>query len=831
MLSITDNQESLQLPPRPVVKPVQRDNIPKLLKDSPRWLVWRYELRGNDKGEWRWTKVPYSPSSDGENWAVGKANDLKTCASFEQAWLAYTDPLDPEYPQLLFDGIGFVLGDGIVGVDLDKCRDKITGQLDAWASEIINTLRSYTDISPSEKGVKVFAHGVKPGPRCRTGHFEMYDENRFFTVTGDSIGAWCVEHRDPELLAVYKSQFPDAKPDAGKTTEGEGATANDEMPTCDFLSPSNLLSLITAPDDDIELWIKASADDKLWKLHLGDWRGDYSSQSEAEMAYVNRFAYWCGPDPVRLDRMYRNSDLLRSKWDERRPGGTVGSNLIAKVLATKETYYDWQRDYRLYRLGAEGEQIAGEVNVVTRPVISPAAPLDAAKMFLADQYHVAGMPSLLHQKSNFFVYADTHYRTMEGSELRSVSWKWLGRCKQLTKKGEIEPYQPNARRVHDFSEALRACCELPVGVESPCWTDGRGSGREVVAFSNGLFDLEKFLRCEPALSSHTPAFFALNCLPFGYDPEARCPQWSGFLNDVLEDDREQIDALAEWFGYCLTFDTTQQKLALLHGPPRSGKGTTIRMLGHLMGGDNSTPITMSHLGSAFGLECLVGKMAGLMGDAHMPSERVTEMLERFKGIVGEDEQIINPKGKPAFKQKLYVRFTIAVNTMPKMPDASAAMRPRLLVLRYRKSFEGKEDAGLDDRLKTELPGITNWALEGLRRLRQRGRFVQPAAGQQLLDQFTRASSPIKAFIEECCEVEVSKDVYVPKKDLYRAWCQWCENTGHKAGSNENFGTNLFAAVPSLQTPRPTIDGDRVYCYQNIKLKEGAAESLDQFKFL
>jgi putative DNA primase/helicase len=214
-----------------------------------------------------------------------------------------------------------------------------------------------------------------------------------------------------------------------------------------------------------------------------------------------------------------------------------------------------------------------------------------------------------------------------------------------------------------------------------------------------------------------------------------------------------------------------------------------------------------------------------------PRCRTTEMLERFKGIVGEDEQIINPKGKPAYKQKLYVRFTIAVNAMPKMPDASAAMRPRLLVFRYRKSYEGKEDAGLEDRLKPELPGIINWALEGLRRLRLRGRFVQPSAGLQLLDQFTRASSPVKAFLEECCEVKVGSDVYAPKRDLYRAWCRWCDSTGHKAGSDETFGTNLYAAVAALDETRPTIDGVRVRCYQNIRLKEGVIDSLDrEFEF-
>src|SRR4051812_18926658 len=142
MVSSNEVCEQTKIPSRPVVKPVLRDTIPLALKELPRWVVWRYELRCN-KDVLRWTKVPYSPSSDGVTWAVGKSTDLKTCGSFEQAWLAFTDPLDPEFPQLLFDGIGFVLGDGFVGVDLDKCRDKATGDIESWASEIISRLRTY----------------------------------------------------------------------------------------------------------------------------------------------------------------------------------------------------------------------------------------------------------------------------------------------------------------------------------------------------------------------------------------------------------------------------------------------------------------------------------------------------------------------------------------------------------------------------------------------------------------------------------------------------------------------------------------------------------------
>lgn len=803
-MSTETNLETVLLPPRPLVKPVKLDNIPAELKTVDRWLVWRYELRQAGRGEWRWTKVPYSPASDGVTWKSGSATDPATWGTFEAAVHAYTDPLDPEFPQFVFDGLGFVLGDGFVGIDLDKCRGKGDGVIDPWAAQIITDLRTYTEVSPSETGAKLVAKGSKPGPRCRTGQFEMYSERRFFTVTGHTLNDAGVEDREAELAALYHRTFP---AEQHAPTRSHNAVEAGE----DHDTPLDLSPLVTAPDDG-ELWIGAGGDSTLVDLHLGEWRNGYSSQSEAEMAYISRLAYWTGPDAVRLDRLYRDSWLFRDKWDSPRAGGTVGSRLIARVLATKDKYHDWAR---LGLLWLEGERVVGEVDFAPPRIISPAAPLEAAKAMLADKYIQDGLPRLIHTKGRFSFYTGTHYRVMEDAELRSTVWKWLGRCRQFSRKGEIEPFQPNTRRVHDVIEALRACCELPAGVEAPCWTDGRDLGRDVIAFKNGLLAI----RGEPVQLPHTPAFYSLNCLPFEYAPTARCPQWLTFLGQVFDNDGEQIDTLAEWFGYCLTLDTSQQKIALLNGPPRSGKSTIVRLLGHLLGGENCTPVTMAHLGSAFGLECLVGKMAGLMGDAHMPSDRVAEMVERFKGIVGEDEQIINPKGRPAYKQKLYARFTVAVNTMPKMPDASAAMRSRLLVFRFRNSFVGKEDPGLEARLKTELSGITNWALDGLRRLRERGRFVQPAAGQQLLDQFARTSSPVKAFLEDCCEVGDTHQV--GKQELYRAWCQWCLATGHREGSDENFGTNLYAAVAHLGEVRPTLGGKRVRCYTGLGLRDGA----------
>ena len=129
---------------------------------------------------------------------------------------------------------------------------------------------------------------------------------------------------------------------------------------------------------------------------------------------------------------------------------------------------------------------------------------------------------------------------------------------------------------------------------------------------------------------------------------------------------------------------------------------------------------------------MVGKLAALIDEGHLGKFSDTSLvLERLKAISGGSEQAVDRKGLAALPSvALKVRFTIALNELPRLSDSSAAMRSRLLVLPYFNTYEGKEDFGLVDRLLAEIPGITNWALEGLRLLRDAGRFRNPDCGRE-----------------------------------------------------------------------------------------------------
>src|SRR5208283_2099412 len=225
----------------------------------------------------------------------------------------------------------------------------------------------------------------------------------------------------------------------------------------------------------------------------------------------------------------------------------------------------------------------------------------------------------------------------------------------------------------------------------------------------------------------TSRFFNAFALDYDFVPSAPEPvEWKDFLQQIWEEDEESIACLQEWFGYLLTPDTRQQKILMMVGPKRSGRGTIARVLKALVGASNVANPTLATLARPFGLAPLIGKPVAVFPDARLSSRPDNAaIVESLLSISGEDDQTIDRKHLPAWTGRLPTRFVLITNELPRLKDASGALASRLVILRFTRSFYGREDTGLSDRLQSELPGILLWALQGWQRLRQRGRFEQP----------------------------------------------------------------------------------------------------------
>ena len=452
-------------------------------------------------------------------------------------------------------------------------------------------------------------------------------------------------------------------------------------------------------------------------------------------------------------------------------------------------------------------------------VLSPRCTLPTAEA-LARELYTRGGDRTLHSYAGVLVeWADNHYRDVEDESIRQRLQPWLHRALRYVfdrKTGGVKlaPFESNPTTVNAALQSVRAHTHIPTTTTMPCWLgkqEGDLPASEILPCKTNNLHIPT-RRIIPA----TPRFFSPNALEFDYDPDPEPPrEWSGFLTQLFGDDGQSIDVLQEWFGYSLIADTSQQKMLLLVGPRRSGKGTIARVLTKLAGPSNVAAPTTGSLAGTFGLQPLIGRTLAIVSDARFTGPGVPVVVERLLCISGEDMITIDRKHIGSVTMKLPTRFIFLTNELPRFGDASSALPGRFVVIRLSQSFYNREDHGLTDKLCAELPGILHWSLQGLDRLRDRGRFVQPASAADAVEELEELSSPVGAFVRDCCTP--GPQFRATLEDLYRAWIVWCERNGREkySGTTASFGRDLAAAVP-IKRRRGTRNE---YFYEGIMLGE------------
>jgi putative DNA primase/helicase len=426
---------------------------------------------------------------------------------------------------------------------------------------------------------------------------------------------------------------------------------------------------------------------------------------------------------------------------------------------------------------------------------------------------------LLHyHRGVFHRYTGGVYQCSEAADadLRAVIYDFLEKANER-RGDDVRVFKPNKSRVDLVVDALRGIAHLSASLEPPCWLDGRPkpSPSDLIPMRNGLFHVPT-----RKLLPHDPEYFALNALEFPYEPRPAAPRaWEKFLNDLWPEDAEAKSTLQEFFGYAITPDTRHQKILMIVGPKRSGKGTIARVLTALVGHANVTGPTLAALGRNFGLEPLIGKPLAIIADARLGGQaEISSITERLLSISGEDTLTLDRKLRTAWTGRLPTRFVILSNELPRFTDASGALPSRMLTLMLKQSFYGREDLGLHDRLLGELPGIFSWAVDGLDRLRGRGRFLPPRSSEDAVRALEDLASPVAAFVRDCCVLAVDRRVKV--ETLYKAWQQWCTTQGRgHVTTSATFGRDLRAACPDVEKVHAKVKEERVYVYAGIDLKQ------------
>jgi len=343
--------------------------------------------------------------------------------------------------------------------------------------------------------------------------------------------------------------------------------------------------------------------------------------------------------------------------------------------------------------------------------------------------------------------------------------------------------------------------------------------KQCIALNNGILHVA----FPPVLLPKTPAFFTLSSTSCNFDPLARCPNWLKFIDEVFGEDDEAKECLQQYMGLLLITDMSYQKLLFLVGKSRAGKGTIIRVMHKLYGEKNVCTPSFDDLAGRFGLQALVGKTVALMGDVKVGNRADVEAgIEKLVSISGGDARDIDRKGVEILAgYRLSVRFVMACNELPRFNDPSGVIAGRSIVLNFEQNFYGREDRDLDDKLEAELPGILNWAIEGLANLRAKGSITQPQSGREILLDFRELVAPIMSFINDECVRD--KAVVSDIDALFHVYKKWCEANGYKPFAKNAFGRALISASQSdgdlaIRCIRQTVGGKKVRRYAHIGLR-------------
>ncbi len=453
-------------------------------------------------------------------------------------------------------------------------------------------------------------------------------------------------------------------------------------------------------------------------------------------------------------------------------------------------------------------------------VPAPSDPMAVARAFVLQHYMGTGGVLLLrHHRNTFLSYDGTRWCEDDEGRVRSQLWRWLESACYANAKGEICPFEPTKYKITNVIEALKAIGHVPESVQPPVWLDASGTitpinAGEIITVENGIFEFGS-----RTLQPHTPELFSLHCLPFAYDSDAPEPgRWLRFLDEIWGDDVESKQAIQEIFGYTLSDDTSQQKMFLVVGPKRSGKGTIARVLTGIVGAHNTAAPTLAGLTQNFGLQPLIGKPLATISDARLGA-RADNMIavERLLSISGEDTITIDRKYRDPWTGKLPTRFVILTNELPRFADSSGALASRFVMLTMTRSFYGKENPGLTAELLAEAPAIFNWGLEGLDRLRERGYFVSPTAAREAQRHLEDLASPVGAFVRDRCHVQ--PELVIEKDALWTAWKTWCQDEGIHPSTKTVFARDLRASVPRAVPGRPRVDGKRIHVWTGIGLAD------------
>ena len=758
------------------------NQIPQELRNRRQWVCWKLIEKEGDLPKKLPTTITGKPAS---------STDPQTWSSFDEALSASSR----------FSGLGFVFSgdDPFCGIDFDGCRNPQTGEIATWAKDWIKKLNSYSEVSPSQTGVKVwvrakfklptgkkravdepeFVEGKKPG-------VEVYDHARYFCVTGQRLSGLLVEPEErhsvvDELADAYFQQRKQSSelntnlsvierarryistiPAAVSGSGGHNATFHVAcILVLDFeLSPSEALILLSEYNQRCEPpWTEKELVHKIESANQqsgerGRLRKARSEEWEKRKGYLDRASEAYTPRKegrgVAESDTERNGGAPHQEPDEaaderaaiqeestiRCPRTDTGNGeLIGRLNGRKVRFNHRTVEWKIFREHVWSPDNNGEVNRLA---------IKAAR---------------------------SRYREAEG-------------ISNPDDRGKEAQWAIASESRQRLDAALSIAKSLaPIADTGENWDENHW----LLGTENGVIDLRtgslRDGRPEDLISKHVNAKF---------DPQGRCDRWERFIAEIFNEDRELIDFVHRAVGYSIQGTITKQVMFVNFGTGGNGKGVFSNTLLTVFGQyGHNLPFSTLEFNQKQGIPADLADLPGkrfVIASESNDGQRLNEA--RVKMLVHGDPITARHLYGKYFTFQPSAKLWLSVNHKPTVKDDSYGFWRSVLLIPFERRFEKDANENLISELLEERDGILAWAVRGCREWHENG-LNPPSNVTNATKEYKAESDPLTDFIEDRCESNETSSAM--SSVLYQEYLDWARKEGIREKeimSHTKFGRNM-----------------------------------------
>lgn len=727
--------------------PYNFNEIPAELKALPQWILWKFEMRNGKQ-----TKIPCQASGE-----MAQANNRRTWSTFATAVKYY---LEGNY-----DGIGFVFSrqDNYIGIDIDKCVTD--GKTNAFATEIIDTLDSYTEFSPSGKGIHIIIKGSLPQSVLGTGRkntkhgLEIYSYGRFFTFTGNRENSNDVYDRTDELAEVFEQYFDDSD------IQGRVNLAEFEK---DEIKISN--------EALWERMFRSKNGDEIRSMYNGNLIND--DHSATDLALCNHLAFWTGKSATRMDAMFRETSLIRDKWDVIHfsdTNETYGERTIGVAISsTSTTILDNKQQFEEFSFDFIHEDVAEVVEDKPKRKFK-LTEMGNAERIAYEYGHVIKYINDI----GWFIWDGKRWKVDTKKEIERITAKVLRSLSKSEDEAEAK-WSRMCERRNIRMNSIKDLMPLVPGERTDF-----DKHKYLLNVENGIVDLKT-----GKLLQHDRELGLTKITNIAFDENAKCPEWLKFLDQIFLGDQALVEYMQRLIGYSLTGDISEQIMMFLVGGGSNGKSTFINTIKDLMGdygkqAKSDTFIKKKETGANNDIARLVGSRFV----SAIESEEGEKLADSFvKQITGGEPVLARFLRQEFFEFIPEFKVFFTTNHKPIIGGLDEGIWRRVKLIPFNLSLPAhKRDKRLPEKLSLEMPGILNWAIEGCMKW-QRDGLKEPKVVAEATGKYKDDMDILAPFLDEICYVDEreNESIMIEAKELYNTYERWCFNSGERSLGNRSF---------------------------------------------